>query len=315
MFDHIRPFLDAHGFVTRSQVFRTGGDDHTIADWLRNSTLVRIGPGLYASKLYRALPTREQHLVRARAVATRFDDRVAFSHQTAALIYGMATWGVDLGDVHVTRLDTGRARRHAGVTHHRRSVEELEIHAVQPGITATSPARVAWDIATCNPVEASLVTIDSGLRMGLFGEADLRTTALAHGDWPGARRAKVSFCLATDHSDSPGETRLRYLMYRAGIPKPVPQFPIYRADGSFIGRTDFAWPEYRHIAEFDGLMKYSSSGDLAKEKAREDDLRRAGWGVTRIVWSQLAPSLQPALVDELRRALADSRQQFGHLAA
>jgi hypothetical protein len=63
-----------------------------------------------------------------------------------------------------------------------------------------------------------------------------------------------------------------------------------------IGRTDFRWKEYRTLAEFDGKVKYEdrylASGESAadvlwQEKKREDELRRLGYEIVRIIWADL----------------------------
>ena len=59
-------------------------------------------------------------------------------------------------------------------------------------------------------------------------------------------------------------------------------------DGSgLIGRVDFVVGE-RVVVEFDGLVKYEGPqgrSALAREKAREDRLRAAGYLVLRLVWT------------------------------
>ena len=77
-----------------------------------------------------------------------------------------------------------------------------------------------------------------------------------------------------------------------GSPAPVLQHAFYDSDG-FIGRTDFFWPEYGVIGEFDGDAKYLDDdllGDrtareaVLAEKKREDRLRALGYTVVRWDW-------------------------------
>jgi very-short-patch-repair endonuclease len=42
------------------------------------------------------------------------------------------------------------------------------------------------------------------------------------------------------------------------------------------------------LVEFDGAVKYEDRRALYEEKQREDALRRAGWVLVRLVWSDLA---------------------------
>jgi very-short-patch-repair endonuclease len=60
-------------------------------------------------------------------------------------------------------------------------------------------------------------------------------------------------------------------------------------------RADFRIKGTRVLLEFDGKEKYADGNQavLFEEKRREDALRRAGWVVVRLVWSDLK---DPALV-------------------
>jgi hypothetical protein len=89
-----------------------------------------------------------------------------------------------------------------------------------------------------------------------------------------------------------GSPRSRALIHVLGLPAPVLQHAFYDSDG-FIGRTDFFWPEYGVIGEFDGDAKYLEDdllgGSTAREavlaeKKREDRLRALGYTVVRWDW-------------------------------
>jgi hypothetical protein len=75
-------------------------------------------------------------------------------------------------------------------------------------------------------------------------------------------------------------------------------------------RTDFYWPEFRTVGEFDGKVKYGrglrpgqSSGDVVyAEKLREDALRDLGYQVVRWTWGELWPF--DAVFERIRRAFA-----------
>ena len=62
----------------------------------------------------------------------------------------------------------------------------------------------------------------------------------------------------------------------------------------FIARTDFFWPEYGVVGEFDGDAKYlddelldgrSTRETILAEKKREDRLRALGYAVVRWDWN------------------------------
>jgi hypothetical protein len=97
-------------------------------------------------------------------------------------------------------------------------------------------------------------------------------------------------------------------MMRAGLPAPVLQWDVYTAGGHWIGRVDFAWPDLRTVAEFDGRIKYGrllrpgqAPGEVVfAEKVREDALRDEDLGMVRWTWPDLDDFAPVA--DRLRRS-------------
>lgn len=311
------------GFITRPQILDVGFDDRVIADLLRAGVLDRIGAGLYAPRpTYRALTPVERHAIRCRAVATRFGDAVVFSHQSAAVLHGLAVWGVDLDDVHVTRADNGRGRHQSGVAHHVGLLSDDDIEEVN-GLLVVRPARAVWDLAVAEAIEPALVTADSALRLGVTGDEELRKIAGRNSTWRGARHAKATLSLTDAKSESPGETRTRLVFRGCGIPAPETQLEVFDAAGRLVGRSDFGWRMFRHLAEFDGMLKYRSTVDdpdaasraVAAEKVREDAIRSLGWGVTRIIWTELTGRARERMIARLRSDMDRSRRLYVTLPA
>ncbi|MFP5311857.1 MAG: hypothetical protein ACLGH7_05550 [Actinomycetes bacterium] len=116
----------------------------------------------------------------------------------------------------------------------------------------------------------------------------------------GARRNWVARVLdfASSESESAGESLSRAQMHLLGFPAPMLQAKL-RQEGSLLARTDFFWPKYRLIGEFDGDVKYLSDDYLGTrtarqavlaEKKREDRLRAAGFRVVRWDWATASDS-------------------------
>jgi hypothetical protein len=92
------------------------------------------------------------------------------------------------------------------------------------------------------------------------------------------------------------------------------QFSVIDHTGRLIGTTDFAWEEHKLLGEFDGKVKYGRllrSGEepedaVFREKRREDLLRETtGWGMIRLVWSDLySPLATAARVRRMMRLAA-----------
>jgi very-short-patch-repair endonuclease len=73
---------------------------------------------------------------------------------------------------------------------------------------------------------------------------------------------------------------LRWLVHAAGLPAPVLQFVVRDADGDFLGRADFAWPEHKVLVEFDG-DGHRDRQVFVNDLRRQNGLVAAGWIVLR----------------------------------
>jgi hypothetical protein len=101
---------------------------------------------------------------------------------------------------------------------------------------------------------------------------------------------------ADGRHESPGETRTDWLLWRHGLPQPVPQLEVHDRWGRVVARVDFAWPELGVFLEFDGKVKYlrhrrpgeSATDAVLREKRREELVcGLTGWRCVRIVWADL----------------------------
>ena len=303
------------GYITRPEILDSGYDDQLIREAVKIGHWEKIGPGLYADgELYRAMTLEQQHLLRCRAVLHRLGDNVILTHQSAALAHQIAVWGVDLDLVHVTRLDGGRGRHEAGVHHHVGTVEESEIEEVN-GLLVVRAPRAVWETACTSTTESGLVTADSALHQRVVDSDELEETASRFDYWQGSRAARLIVRLADGRSESVGESRTRHLFWRHGIPKPELQFTVKSVNGQNVGYTDFGWPEYCHVAEFDGRIKYDGTfGDgtqaLVDEKAREDSIRAQSLGMSRVVWRQLYPPNDAHTAQRVLKDMECSRRLY-----
>ena len=99
-------------FFLRSEAVELGMSDKTLRALVRAGTIRRLRHGTYVVVAdWDRLSAEQQHAMTGRAVMSRVTG-AALSHVTAALAHGMDVWGIDLGLVHVTRLDGGAGRIH-----------------------------------------------------------------------------------------------------------------------------------------------------------------------------------------------------------
>jgi very-short-patch-repair endonuclease len=157
---------------------------------------------------------------------------------------------------------------------------------------------------------AGLAAMDSALHRSLCSLADLESSARAlAGPKVGTVERVIAAC--DPSSESVGETRTRIILVDGNVPF-ASQVDIADSSG-FIGRVDFL-VDGCVVVEFDGMIKYAGQAGqaaLAREKIREDRLRRAGYEVVRIVWSELDdPAAILRRIDQARR-LARERRAAG----
>ncbi|MFC7620831.1 type IV toxin-antitoxin system AbiEi family antitoxin domain-containing protein [Microlunatus sp. GCM10028923] len=312
--------VDANGgFITRAQALDCGITDRELGRAVRDGGLVRVRHGLYVpAEIHDRLDRVGRHALLARAVVAIQRGRAALWGPSAAATYGLELLRSDLDVVHLLRLDDATVRTVAGVKHHVMSIDDEQDLIERDGILITSLARTAWDVARTSSLEGGVITIDSALRLDPDMTPRLLEISAASAHHPRVRAARTAVSLADGRAANGGESFARVRFYRYGVPRPELQVPVYDAAGYKIGTTDFAWEEHRHVAEFDGKIKYQrylkpgeSPGDAVfREKRREDAIRRTGRGVSRLVWSDLLKPQVRSTMMMIREDLEHSHRLY-----
>jgi hypothetical protein len=227
--------------LLRREAIADGMSDAALRRAVRAGELVKVRHGAYvAQERWAAADHRERHVITARAIHRTHGDRIAFSHHTAAVLHELDLWKVSLGQVHLTRAD-GKHGRHAGdLIHHEGELVATDIEVVR-GLPVVAPARAALESASLGSVEQGLVTVDSALRLGLcdLDEVERRRAATEH--WPDSLGLQVVVSLADARHGSAGEARTAHLLWRANLPRPIPQYEVWEGS-ELLGIVDFAWP-------------------------------------------------------------------------
>ncbi|NNH06615.1 hypothetical protein [Cellulomonas fimi] len=227
---------------------------------------------------------RELALGRIVGVHRRLTAAHWFSHESAALLWGLPSWG-RLTSTHVVQRNRRGAGADPGVTWHFMTLAERDVGEAS-GLPVTSLERTAVDCAAGSAALAGLVIADGALRAG----ADGRLLGEVLGDLAGRRgicRARAVLALADGGSESPGETATRFLLLRAGFPVPQTQVCVRTSLATYW--TDLGWPEWRVAVEYDGRSKYLSDPEvLVREKRRHDAIVDEGWRLVRVTKEDLA---------------------------
>jgi len=109
--------------------------------------------------------------------------------------------------------------------------------------------------------------------------------------------------LADGQAGSPQETRLRLLLHRSPLPRPVAQFSV-RINDRFVARIDFAWPEQRIALEYEGRW-HGERQNVQKDRRRLNDLSAAGRRVIFVTAADLRDTER--LLARIAAALAAPR--------
>lgn len=290
----------------------------TVAEWrgigitetrlkalLRSGSLVRVRRGVYATRPaieYAAVSPRRGHALQVAAVGSAVGRDAVASHHSAALIHGISLLNQPTDTVTLTRPPakrTGRLRSDGIVFH----TAELPANHVTSryGLLVTTVPRTVIDLARAPWFREAVVAADSALQAELTTKAELTTVAgVCHG-WPGIQQARRVIDFSDERAESVLESCARVAFAEASLEPPELQITIHGPAWSF--RVDFCWPKHRVIAEADGLAKYNSRKDLAKQFERDRLLRDAGYQVIHFTWHELMRTPK-VVIGRIRAAIA-----------
>jgi len=167
-----------------------------------------------------------------------------------------------------------------GLVVSRRVIDEATKVRLLP---ATTIARTLLDLGKrLSPVE-HLVLADQALRLGLGRHHELAEPA-----------------------ESPMETRLRWLLIQAGLPRPQVQVDLHNESGRLVGRADLYYPQARLVIEYDGI---NHRDRLVEDNRRQNALLSAGFQLLRFTAADLnqRPDAIVAQVTRLLEAAGSHR--------
>lgn len=259
-------------------------------DW-RDGRLLRLTEGVRS--LHAPVDLRE----RARAFALALPQDCAFSHVTAARLWGLPLpASLEQGTTLDVIRDAGRPRvERAGCRPHS-GLERREVHLLD-GLRVTSPADT-WvdlgDVRTHRPVRDDLVVAGDALVTqwappGVRRTAEevatalepLRRTLEARGSPRGRRVLAQALDLVRPGVRSPRETRSRLLFVDAGFPEPEPCAPLHALGGGWLAEGDLVWRARRVVGEYQGDV-HGSRAARSADAARNGLLGDEDWTVLEI---------------------------------
>lgn len=296
--------MDEHE-IRRTPIFtahaRASSSRRPSADAATETRFERVRRGIYVAEVDWPTTEREaRHFVRMQALAESMRHDPVFSHQSAAVLWGIPVIG-QFTSVHVTAAGRVGVRSQRGITWHNDRISDDDVTTVD-GYQVTSYARTLFDLARASDFAAAVAALDFGLRSvtatplgtaqrGVTKE-ELRERAAASAGRRGVRSARSAIDFADARSGSPGESVSRANMYLMRFPAPALQVAFRREDGAH-DIVDFDWPAHGAFGEFDGDVKYlrpqymnerSLERVLLDEKERERRVRRHRPNAIRWGW-------------------------------
>ena len=248
-------------------------------DALAGTSWRRLGTELYCWRGWREDPW--QLISGWRRVLPK---EALFAGRTAAWLHG-----IDLDPIHPIEVivpATSGVRSRPGLNVRR--CHRVEAVAVR-GLHATSLLRTLSDLSLRLPPVEVLVAMDAAVRLGLVEARSLTRP----------RRLRWLADIAAP-AESPMETRLRWLLLEAGLPRPEVQTGLHDAKGRFVGRADLYYPRARLVIEYDGSNHRER---LVEDNRRQNLLIKAGFALLRFTAADIhgRPAVVTAQVAELLR--------------
>ena len=155
------------------------------------------------------------------------------------------------------------------------------------GIDCTTAARTAYDFGRWLPLETAVLRIDALLNATAATPSSVEDIARCHPGARGIRRLRAALDLVDAGAESPQETRLRLLLVRSGLPRPVTQIPVTNQWGRVVRRIDMGWPDWMVGAEYDGEQHFKNPDDYSNDIDRLEFLAAKGWKIVRVSSTQL----------------------------
>lgn len=221
-------------------------------------------------------------------------DGAALSHWSAAALWGLWTPTPPLVEVTV---DDAPAAVNPGVRVHRsRTLTEHDVW-IRSGLPLTSPARTLLDIAPTATARQLEIAFDRAIVEKVLRPSHVRDLLERAGGHRG--RGRLAALLAREGgastvTRSEPEERMLALIRQAGLPDPQVNFPFD------IWQLDFYWPQARFAVEVDSQRFHSSRYRLARDRRKDNALRRADITVMRIMDDEITDRSHGVIADITR---------------
>lgn len=168
-----------------------------------------------------------------------------------------------------------------GIVIHRTRPRDDEFHVLR-GIPVTTPARTAFDLGRRDRLETAVIHVDALANATGLKPGEVKRVAEDHRGARGIVLLRRVVELMDGGAESPQETRTRLLLTAAGFPKPTTQIVVLDPTGTFVGRIDMGWEEWKVGVEYDGPQHWDDPDQHARDIDRLANLAAQGWLIIRV---------------------------------
>jgi hypothetical protein len=270
MHTELSQLLDAQGGVVTSAQALQFLSRRGLEAELNSGGLQKVWYGIYGhGEVNTALRLRGLDLAAGTPVAACLG--------TAAAAHGFDT--EPTADLHVLNPPGRQLRSGDGLVVHRREGAPLTLVAGRP---ATTAAWTAIEVARGLRRPRALATLDAALHSGTCDRGQLDRAVRRQSGRRGIVTVRDVLGFASPKAESPMESEARLVMIDGGLPPPVLQYEVLDLQGC-TWRLDFAWPELRVAAEYDGVDWHSGPDAFLRDRRRSSALQELGWLIVPII--------------------------------
>lgn len=256
----------------------------------------RLGVAPLAGEEHPAETARRAAIDRALEYSVLMGQGQFFSHETAALLWGIPLPFVRDLDPHVSVFAPARHPRIGGVHGHEslRSLTSVMRHPQHGVLLASTEStwamlgavlRDGYDLVAAGDAAVRIPRMPAGYNVDL-GAPLTSLAALQAAVDAGRRVGRPALRLALPRvrtgSSSRPESWCRLIIVDAGLPEPEIDVDVYGRDGSFIGCVDLAYPSLKIALEYEGDHHRTSPEQWQRDLEKHDRLVAEGWRVIRI---------------------------------
>ena len=224
-------------------------------DALRGSAWRRLGRELYCWE-----GVKEDAWLQLVAWKELLPGEAVFSGSTAGWLLGLDP----INPVEIVLPYSTGVRSRSGLTVRRSELAPQEIATVRK-LRVTNLHWTLSDMCLRYPAVEALIAVDMAIRARLTSTEGLSRYAKANSGRPGVGHLRALAGVAAP-AESPMETRLRWILIQALLPRPEVQVNLHDANGRFVGRADLYYPAAHLVLEYDGGNH--------RERLKEDDRRQ-----------------------------------------